>query len=101
MTDKWLEVALPEEVLTCFGCQNAEVPQKVRETLVMALLRLDQVSEAQAALLLGLDRWELLGTMGRYRVPAVRLGQDELKRELAKAFNSNRKETHGSLRYNV
>ena len=83
MADKRFEVELPEEVLVCFGWQDTEVPQKVREALVMELLRLDQLSEAQAAALLGLDRWDLLETMGRYRVPAVRLSQDELKRELS------------------
>jgi len=83
VADKRFEVELPEEVLACFGWQDAEVPHKVREALVMELLRLAQLSEAQAAQLLRLERWELLEVMGRYRVPAVRLSQDELKRELA------------------
>ncbi len=83
MADKRFEVELPEEVLACFGWQDAEVPTKVREALVMDLLRLDQLSEAQAAQLLHLDRWGLLDTMGHYQVPAVRLSQEELKRELA------------------
>ena len=83
MANKRFEVELPEEVLAGFGWQDAEVPHKVREALVMELLRLDQLSEAQAAALLHLDRWDLLETMGRYQVPAVRLSQEELKRELA------------------
>ena len=83
VADKRFEVELPEEVLACFGWQDAEVPHKVREALVMELLRFEQLSEAQAAALLHLDRWDLLEVMGRYRVSAVRLSQDELKRELA------------------
>ena len=83
VADKRFEVELPEEVLACFGWQDAEVPRKVREALVMELLRLDQLSEAQAAALLHLDRWDLLDVMGHYRVPAVRMSPDELKRELA------------------
>jgi hypothetical protein len=83
MAEKHFEVELPEEVLAGFGWQEAEVPHKVREALVMELLRLDQLSEAQAAALLHLDRWALLDTMGRYQVPAVRLSQEELHRELA------------------
>jgi Uncharacterised protein family (UPF0175) len=82
VADKRFEVELPEEVLACFGWQEAEVPRKVREALVMELLRLDQLSEAQVAALLHLDRWDLLEMMGRYRVPAVRMSPDELKREL-------------------
>ncbi len=83
MADKRFEVELPEEVLSGFGWRDADVPQKVREALVMELLQLDQLSEAQAAALLHLDRWQLLEVMGRYRIPAVRMSPDELKRELA------------------
>jgi hypothetical protein len=82
MADKHFEIELPEEVLAGFGWHDAEVPHKVREALVMDLLRLDQISEAQAVALLHVDRWDLLETMGRYRIPAVRLSQDELKHEL-------------------
>lgn len=80
MADKRFEVELPEEVLACFGWQEAEVPQKVGEALVMELLRLDQLSEAQVAALLHPDRWDV---MGHYHVPAVRMSPDELKCELA------------------
>jgi hypothetical protein len=83
MTDKRFEVELPEEVLAGFGWQETDVPGRVREALVMELLRRDQLSEAQAAALLQLDRWELLDLMGRYQVPAIRMTPGELKRELA------------------
>ena len=83
MADKRFEVALPEEVLAAFGWQDAEVPHKLREAVVMELLRLDRISEAQATAFLALDRWELLDTMGRYQVPAIRMTQAELTRELA------------------
>jgi hypothetical protein len=83
MADKRFEVALPEEVLAAFGWQDAEVPQKLREAVVMELLRLDRISEAQAASFLTLDRYELLETMGHYQVPATRMTPAELKREIA------------------
>jgi hypothetical protein len=82
MAEKRFQVELPEEVLVCFGWHEAEVPRKVREALVLELLRLDQLSEAQAAALLHLDRWELLEVMGHYRVPAIRMNPAELQREL-------------------
>jgi hypothetical protein len=84
MAEKRFEVDLPDEVLAGFGWQEEEVPSKLRETLVMELLRLDQLSEAQAAEFLNLDRWQLLEVMGRYRVPAVRMSLEELRREVAK-----------------
>lgn len=83
MNDKHFEVELPEAVLTGFGWQEAEVPQRVREALVMELLRLDRLSEAEAAGFLGLNRHELLDTMGRYQVPVIQMSPEELQEELA------------------
>jgi Uncharacterised protein family (UPF0175) len=84
MAEKGFEVDLPDEVLAGFGWQEEEVPSRLRETLIMELLRLDQLSEAEAAELSNLDRGELLEVMGRYRVPAVRMSLEELRREVAK-----------------
>lgn len=83
MNEKHFEVELPEAVLTGFGWQEAEVPQRVREALVMELLRLDRLSEAEAAGFLGLNRHELLDTMGRYQVSALQMNPEELKEELS------------------
>jgi hypothetical protein len=91
MAEKRFEVDLPDEVLAGFGWQEEEVPSKLRETLVMGLLRLDQLSEAEAAELLNLDRGELLEVMGRYRVPAVRMSLEELRREVAKEVPRDRR----------
>jgi hypothetical protein len=91
MAEKRFEVDLPDEVLAGFGWQEEEVPSKLRETLVMGLLRLDQLSEAEAAELLNLDRGELLEVMGRYRVPAVRMSLEELMREVAKEVPRDRR----------
>lgn len=83
MAEKDFHVSLPQEVVGGFGWNESEVPTRVREALVMDLLRLDKLSEAQAATILGLTRWELLELMGRYDVPAVRMSAEELDRELA------------------
>ena len=90
MPEKHFEINLPEEVLVGFGWQDAEVPRRVREALVMELLRLDRVSEAQAAAYLGLNRWDLLETMGCYKVPAIRISADELMQELAVEIKGGR-----------
>ena len=83
MAEKNFQVSLPQEVVGGFGWNEAEVPWRVREVLVMDLLRRDRLAEAQAATILGLARWELLELMGRYDVPAVRMSVEELDRELA------------------
>ncbi len=89
MADKDFHVSLPPEVVGGFGWEDSEVPRRVREALVMDLLRLDRLSEAQAATILGLDRWELLELMGHYDVPAVRISVDELDHELSTALKRN------------
>jgi transcriptional regulator with GAF, ATPase, and Fis domain len=87
MAEKCFEVSLPEEVLAGFGWEEAEVPGKLREALVMELLRRDDIAEAQAAELLQLDRWDLLETMRRYQVSAIRMSPEELKRELTQEIH--------------
>jgi hypothetical protein len=83
MAEKRFEVELPEEVVAWLGWQEIEVPARIREALVMELLRRDDISEAQAAALLQLDRWALLDVMGRYRVPAIRMQPEDMAQELA------------------
>jgi hypothetical protein len=89
VAEKDFHVSLPQEVVGGFGWNESEVPSRVREALVMDLLRLDRRSEAQAAAILGLARWELLELMGRYYIPAVRMSAEELDRELATEVKRN------------
>ena len=86
MVEKTFSVTLPDYILPGFGWQESEAPYRIREALVMELLRLDRISEAEAAESLDLDRWQLLTVMGRYRVPAIRITRDELKDELARSI---------------
>ena len=86
MVDKSYAVALPDYILKGFGWKESEAPQRIREALVMELLRLDRLTESEAAEALDLDRWELLDVMGRYRVPAIRMTPDELNEELARGI---------------
>lgn len=91
MAEKHFAVTLPEEVLAGLGWPDTEVPRRLREIVVMELLRRAQVTEAQAAGLLQLDRWELLELMGRYQVPAVRMTREEWQQELAQALTRDNK----------
>jgi len=83
VAEKRFEVDLPEEVVSWFGWTETEVPHKVRETLVMELLRQHVISQGKAAELLGISLWDLYDIMGRYKVPAIDMTPEELKRELA------------------
>ena len=84
MASRHFDVELPEDLFAAFEWQEGEISDRVREALVMQLLRVDRLSEAQAAAFLGLDRWQILETMNRYRVPAIRLRPEELKREVSR-----------------
>ena len=84
MVEKTFSVTLPDYILPGFGWQESEAPYRIREALVMELLRLDRISEAKAAESLYLDRWDLLTEMGKYRVPAIRIAAEESREELAK-----------------
>ena len=86
MVDKRYAVALPDYILNGFGWTESETPQRIREALVMELLRLDRLTETEAAEALDLDRWQLLDVMGRHRVPAIRMTPDELNEELARSI---------------
>jgi len=82
VSKKRFEVELPEEVLAGFKWEEAEVPTRVRQALVMELLRQHVISQGKAVELLGISRWELYDLMGRYRVPVIDMTPEELRREL-------------------
>jgi predicted HTH domain antitoxin len=84
MADRLFEVELPEEVVAGFGWHETEVPHKVREALVMELLRRHMISQGKATELLQLNRWDLYEVMDRYQVPAVDMTPEEVRRELSK-----------------
>ena len=86
MAEKRYSVTLPDYILPSFGWDESEAPYRIKEVLVMELLRLDRISEAEAAQSLGLDRWALLDTMERHQIPAIRLTPEELKAELARGI---------------
>jgi predicted HTH domain antitoxin len=84
MAEKQFEVMLPEEVVTWLGWQEAEVAYKVREALVMELLRRHVISRGKAVELLQLNPWDLYEVMDRYQVPAIDMTPEEVRQELSK-----------------
>jgi predicted HTH domain antitoxin len=86
---KHFDVVLPEEVVAGFGWTEGEVSARVREALVIELLRQHVISQGKAAELLQLNRWDLSELMGRYKVPAIELTPEELQHELSMARQSH------------
>lgn len=82
MALKTVQVELPEELWELAGFSSKQASAKVREFIVMELLRRRQLSQGKAAKLLGLDRWTFMDVMGAYEVPATQLTPKELDEEL-------------------
>ena len=79
-----LDLELPDELFA--QLRNEEIEAKVKEALVMELLREHRLSQGKASEILGLDRHELLELMTKYRVPVIDLTPKELKSELQKSL---------------
>lgn len=79
-----LDFELPDEIFT--QLREEEIETKVKESLVMELLREHRLSQGKAAELLGLDRDELFDLMAKYRIPVIDLTPEELKSELQKSL---------------
>ena len=76
--EKRFEIILPEEVVAGFGWTTDEVPARVREVLVIALLRQRVVSQRKAVELLPLNLRDLFEIMGQYKVPTIELTTEKL-----------------------
>lgn len=83
MALKTVQVELPEELWELAGLSPQKASAKVREFIVMELLRRGQLSQGKAAKLLNLDRWALMDLMGVYEVPTGPQTIAELDAELA------------------
>jgi len=79
-----LDFELPDEIFT--QLREEEIETKVKESLVMELLREHRLSQGKAAELLGLDRDELFDLMAKYQIPVIDLTPEELKSELQKSL---------------
>ena len=79
-----LDFELPDELFT--QLREEEIETKVKESLVMELLREHRLSQGKAAELLGLDRDKLFDLMAKYRIPVIDLTSEELKSELQKSL---------------
>jgi predicted HTH domain antitoxin len=85
-----LTIELLQEVLELLGSPEIAAT-KAREALIVELVREGQVSQGQAARLLGMTRWDLLTLMSRLGVPSGAETADELRRDVAEAWRALRR----------
>jgi predicted HTH domain antitoxin len=76
------DVELPDELFA--ELPKEEIETKMKEALVMELLREHRLSQGKAAAILGISHHELFDLMTNHRVPVVDLDTEELRKELLK-----------------
>lgn len=69
-------VDLPEASL-----QNKEALNKGKETIVLELLRKEEISQGKAAELLGIDKHTLFDLMAKLDIPMANFSPEELERQ--------------------
>ena len=79
-----VELDLPDEVVEALA--GEDMTAKVREALIMNLVREHRVSQGKAAEILGISREDLFPLMSKHQVPVIDLPIDELQAELDQTF---------------
>ena len=79
-----VELDLPDEVVEALAGEDMNA--KLREALVMNLVREHRVSQGKAAEILGISREDLFPLMSKHQVPVIDLPIDELQSELERPF---------------
>ena len=87
MASTTLTLDLPEEVAELLGPADA-VAARLRERLILDLLGEAQLSQGQAARLLGITRWNLLDLMARYQIPSGPETAEEAQREVDEGWQA-------------
>ena len=72
-------VELPEESL-----KSKEVLEKLKEVMVLELLKRGEISQGKAAELLEISRYDLFDRMEKHDIPVTYMTEEDMKEELSK-----------------
>lgn len=76
-----VELELPDEVFDeDFKVEDLKV--RVKERVVIELLRGHKISQGKAAELLGISRWALMDLMAKQKLSVIDMSEEELQQEL-------------------
>ena len=81
---KTITLELPEELVDLLGPPDA-IAGRVRESLVLDLLRDAQITQGEAARLLNVTRYDILDLMARYAIPSGPQTAEEAQRDVEAA----------------
>jgi predicted HTH domain antitoxin len=79
-----IAIELPAEVAALLGPEEG-IPTRVRQAVVLDLLRDVEISQGLAARLLGVTRWDILQLMAKYEIPSGPLTAEEVDRDIKNA----------------
>lgn len=77
-----VELELPDEVFDK-DFKVEDLKARVKERLVLELLKEHKISQGKAAELLGVSRWAIMDLMAKQRLPAIDMPEGELQQELS------------------
>jgi hypothetical protein len=84
MAGQTIKLELPEDVVALLGSVE-NIAVRARTALVLDLLRTAEISQSQAAGLLGVTRYEILDLMARHCIPSGPLTAAEMPRDIEDA----------------
>lgn len=79
-----ITLELPQDLVELLGPPET-IAGKVRESLVLDLLRRAEISQGRAARLLGVTRYDILDLMARHRIVSGPLTAEEMQDDIATA----------------
>ena len=84
MTAKIITLELPEDLIESLGTVD-EIAGRAQKALVLDLLRDAQITQAQAAQLLGVTRYDILDLMAIYHIPSGPQTAEEMQQDVENA----------------
>ena len=85
MTATTISLELPEDLIASLGTLD-EIAGRARKALVLDLLRDAQITQGQAARLLGVTRYDILDLMALYCIPSGPQTAEEMRQEIESAW---------------
>jgi predicted HTH domain antitoxin len=82
MALKKITVEFDEKFLPLIAMKNKEVPEKIREFVVLELYRRKEISSGKAAELLNMERFEFINYASRLGIPFLDMDEADLKRDI-------------------
>jgi predicted HTH domain antitoxin len=84
-----LVVELPDDLVALLGSPEAAAA-RAKESLVLDLLRGEEISQGKASELLGITRWDVLDLMARYKIESGPKTAEEARQDVEVAERAAR-----------